>query len=86
MSVRDMQTRGANRGDVVVRIALGVCALLGFCLAYGQAPADASPEEGNLLGVILFFIIFVGTIVGGAAYYWWRAKEKHPGKDEEKID
>ena len=86
MSVRDMQTRGASRGDVVVKIVLAFFALLSFCAAYGQTPADASPQEENLLGVVLFFIIFVGTIVGGAAYYWWRAKAKPHSKDEEKID
>jgi len=86
MRIRDIQARVSEAAPDLKHFILGLLALLIFFPAYAQSPAEAAPEEGNLLGVILFFIVFVGKNVGGGAYYLWRAKEKPRGADDEKKD
>jgi len=79
MHVRAMQTRVSIK-DVAAKVAFAFLAALTLCPAYALTPTEVPPET-NYLGVILFFVVFVGTIVGGAAYYWWRAKEKAHGTE-----
>ena len=52
-----------------------LAALLPFVslLVHAQA-ADAPAEPTNVVGVIAFLVLFIGSIVGFIAYVWWQAR------------
>lgn len=52
-----------------------IAALLPFVplLAYAQA-AETPAEPTNMVGVIAFLVLFIGSIVGFIGYVWWQAR------------
>ena len=54
-----------------------IAALLPFVslLAHAQAATTEAPAEPtNMVGVIAFLVLFIGSIVGFVAYVWWQAR------------
>ena len=44
-------------------------------LAHAQAATPEAPAEPmNMVGVIAFLVLFIGSIVGFIAYVWWQAR------------
>ncbi len=59
----------------MTRAISGFCTFLVFCSAYAVDIKDAPPPEStNVMGIAIFFILFVGMCVGFIGYMWWRHK------------
>ena len=54
----------------------GLFLLLIYYSAYAQEPKDV-PTTVGAIGVVIFFVIFVGLIVGFFAYYLWIEKKRN---------
>ena len=57
----------------------GIIPLLVFASAYAQDAKDAPIPETNVIGIIIFAVLFFGLIFGYFGYMWW--SEKHKKKD-----
>ena len=63
-----------------------ISALLSLLLAFGLAcaqTADAPVDHASRLSVILFLVLFIGSIVAFGVYVWWRAKSDKEAPAEE---
>ena len=59
----------------MTRAISGFCTFLVLCSAFAADIKDAPPPETtNVMGIAIFFILFVGMCVGFIAYMWWRHK------------
>jgi hypothetical protein len=64
----------------MTRFIAGIYSLLVFCSAYADEVKDAPiPDHANVLGIAIFFILFIGLCAGFFGYMWWRHKH---GKEE----
>lgn len=48
------------------------------CSAFADEPASAPVETVDVIYVVIFLIIFLGSIVGFFIYLWWRGKKEKP--------
>ena len=59
----------------MTRLISGLCALLFFCAAYAVDVKDAPPPETtNIIGITIFFVLFIGMCAGFFGYMWWKHK------------
>jgi hypothetical protein len=59
------------------RLISGIFPLLVFCSAYATEAKDPPiPTETNVIGIVIFGILFVGGCVGFFVYLWWVDKHK----------
>jgi len=64
------------------KLLSGILPLLVFCSAYAQEAKDPPiPTETNVIGIVIFAILFFGSIIGFFVYLWWGGKNKK--KDDE---
>ena len=60
-----------------------IAALYSFFIAFAAFAEDVKdapiPEHTDVVGIAVFFILFIGLCVGFFGYMWW--KHKH-GKEE----
>jgi hypothetical protein len=64
----------------MTRLVAGLCCLLALCPAFAEDVKDAPPPATtDVMGIAIFFLIFVGLSVGFFVYMWWRHKH---GKEE----
>ena len=56
----------------MVKLLSGIIPLLIFAYSYAQEAKDAPPPETtNMIGIIIFAVIFFGLIIGYFVYMWW---------------
>ena len=61
------------------RILSAVIPLLVFCSAYAMDAKDPPiPTETNVVGIVIFAILFFGGCIGFFVYLWWSDRDK-PG-------
>ena len=59
----------------MIRLISGLSTFLVLCSAYADVVKDAPPPETvNVVGIAIFFLLFVGMSVGFFVYMWWRSK------------
>jgi hypothetical protein len=64
----------------MTRLLAGLIPLLMFCSAFAEDVKDAPPPATtDVVGITIFFVLFVGLCVGFFGYMWWRNKH---GKEE----
>lgn len=64
----------------MMRALTGLGTFLILCSAYAEEVKDAPPPETvNVIGIAVFFAIFILMCVGFFGYMWWRHKNN---KDE----
>ncbi len=60
-----------------------IAALYPLFIAFSALAEDIKdapiPEHTDVLGITIFFVLFIGLCVGFIAYMWWRNKH---GKEE----
>ncbi len=66
----------------MARFISRICLFLTSCCAYAQEAKDAAPPETiNVLGIIIFAVLFFGMSIGFFVYMWWRNKDGEPEKE-----
>jgi fluoride ion exporter CrcB/FEX len=64
----------------MTRFLAGLCSFLVFFSAFAEDVKDVPPPETtNVLGIAIFFILFIGMCAGFFGYMWWRHKH---GKED----
>ena len=59
------------------RFLAGIFPLLVFCSAFAQDAKDPPiPTEMNIVGIVIFLVLFVGSCVGFFVYLIWGDKNK----------
>ena len=59
----------------MTRLLSGLFPLLVFCSAHADEVKDAPiPTTTNVIGIVIFFALFVGLCAGFFVYMWWRHK------------
>ena len=59
----------------MTRLISGLSTFLVLCSAYADEVKGAPPPETvNVVGIAIFFLLFVGMSVGFFVYMWWRSK------------
>lgn len=62
------------------KLIAGIFPLLVFCSAYAMDAKDPPiPTETNVIGIVIFAILFFGSCIGFFVYLWWI--DKHKKKD-----
>ena len=57
------------------RLISGLCTFLVICSAYAEDVKDAPiPEHTDVVGITIFFLLFIGMCAGFFGYMWWRHK------------
>lgn len=49
-------------------------------LAQSAAPAEVASEPPNMVGAVVFVVLFIGSCIGFVGYVWWRGRKKEPGE------
>jgi hypothetical protein len=73
-----------SRSDLMVKRLSGFFPFLIACCANAQTTGADAPEKVNMVSVVLFLLLFVGTCVGYFAYVWWRERKKRQPEKGEK--
>ena len=73
-----------NQESFMPKFLLHIFPLLMLGSAYAQAPQDAPAPTVGMTAVIIFVVIFVGSIVGFFWYYWWTEKKRQREKEQKK--
>jgi flagellar basal body-associated protein FliL len=60
----------------MAKILYGLFPLLIAFSAYAQAAEEAPTEKADPITVIVFLVLFVGSIAGYFAYIWWNQRKK----------
>ena len=69
----------------MAKVLSGFFPVLMVCSAYAQTPAaDAPAAEANILTVVIFLLLFVGSCVGFFAYIWWNERKRRQREKGEK--
>ena len=64
----------------MTRLLSALFPLLVFCSAYAEDIKDAPPPATtDVMGIVIFFVLFVGSCIGFIGYMWWRHKH---GKED----
>ena len=59
----------------MIRAISAISTFLVMCSAYADEVKDAPPPETtNVIGIAVFFALFVAMCVGFFGYMWWRHK------------
>ena len=59
----------------MTRLLSALFPLLVFCSAYAEDIKDAPPPATtDVMGIVIFFVLFVGSCIGFIGYMWWRHK------------
>ena len=59
----------------MTRLISGLYAFLFFCAAFAADVKDAPPPDApNVVGIAIFFALFILMCVGFFGYMWWRHK------------
>ena len=67
------------------RLLFGLLGVLALGFAYAQAAPEAPLDQASILTVVVFLVLFVGTIVGFFAYSRYSNKKASAGEAEEKA-
>ena len=64
----------------MTRLLAGIIPLLGIFSAFAEDVKDAPPPATtDVVGITIFFVLFIGLGVGFFGYMWWKHKQ---GKEE----
>ena len=67
----------------MTRLISGLCSFLVFCPAFAEDVKDAPiPTTMNVMGIVVFFVLFVGMCVGFFVWMWWKNKHDKEGKEK----
>ena len=67
----------------MTRFIAGLYPLLVVFSAYAADVKDAPiPEKTNVVGIAIFFILFIGMCVGFFVWMWWENKQDKEGKEK----
>ena len=59
----------------MTRLLSALVPLLVFCSAFADEVKDAPPPVAtNVVGIVIFFVLFIGMCGGFFGYMWWRHK------------
>ena len=59
------------------KLISGIFPLLVFCSAYAMDAKDPPiPTETNVIGIVIFAVLFFGSCIGFFLYLWWVDRDK----------
>lgn len=68
---------------LMTRFIAGLYPLLVVFSAYAADVKDEPiPETMNVIGITVFFVLFIGMCVGFFAWMWWKNKQDNEGTEK----
>lgn len=66
----------------MAKLLYSFLSLLASSFAYAQSSGAEPAEKASPVVMIIFLVLFIGSIVAFAAYTWWNGRKKAHEKSE----